>query len=72
MPKKSESQDVGQELDLRYEDAVTELEGLISKMESGKLSLEETLQSYKRGTELLKHCQKVLEQVEHQVKLFQG
>jgi exodeoxyribonuclease VII small subunit len=48
------------------------LEGLIAKMESGKLSLEDTLGSYKRGAELLKHCQKVLEQVEQQVKTFQG
>jgi exodeoxyribonuclease VII small subunit len=30
------------------------------------------LGSYKRGAELLKHCQKVLEQVEQQVKTFQG
>ena len=29
--------------DLRYEDAVAELEGLIATMESGKLSLEDTL-----------------------------
>jgi exodeoxyribonuclease VII small subunit len=41
-------------------------------MESGKLSLEDTLGAYKRGAELLKHCQKVLEQVEQQVKTFQG
>ncbi len=58
--------------DLRYEDAVSELEGLIATMESGKLSLEDTLTAYKRGAELLKHCQHVLEQVEQQVKMVQG
>jgi exodeoxyribonuclease VII small subunit len=58
--------------DLRYEDAVSELEGLIATMESGKLSLEDTLAAYKRGAELLKHCQHVLEQVEQQVKMVQG
>ena len=46
--------------------------GLIAKMESGKLSLEDTLSAYKRGADLLKHCQQVLEQVEQQVKIVQG
>jgi exodeoxyribonuclease VII small subunit len=72
MPKKSDPIENPVDPKLRYEDAVAELEGLISQMESGKFSLEETLASYKRGAELLKHCQQVLEQVEHQVKVFQG
>lgn len=57
---------------LNYEAAVAELEKLIDSMETGKLSLEETLAAYKRGAELLKHCQQVLEQVEQQVKVFEA
>lgn len=72
MPKKSDSESKTLDPQLGYEEAVAELEGLIAKMESGKLSLEDTLGSYKRGADLLKHCQKVLEQVEQQVKTFQG
>ena len=72
MPKKSDSVENSVDPKLRYEDAVGQLEVLISQMESGKFSLEETLGAYKRGAELLKHCQQVLEQVEHQVKVFQG
>ena len=72
MPKKSDSESKTLDPQLGYVEAVAELEGLIAKMESGKLSLEDTLGSYKRGAELLKHCQKVLEQVEQQVKTFQG
>ena len=53
-----------------YEDALVELEKLIADMESGKLSLEATMAAYKRGAELLKQCQQVLEQVEQQVKVF--
>jgi exodeoxyribonuclease VII small subunit len=60
------------ESSLNYEMAVAELEKLIDSMETGKLSLEETLAAYKRGAELLKHCQQVLEQVEQQVKVFEG
>jgi exodeoxyribonuclease VII small subunit len=74
--KKSESSKTGLEVqvdpDLRYEQAVKELEKLISDMESGKFSLEETLLAYQRGAALLKHCQGVLAQVEQQVRVFEA
>jgi len=74
--KKSDSQKAGLETlidpKLRYEEAVKELEKLISDMESGKFSLEETLLAYQRGAALLKHCQGVLAQVEQQVRVFEA
>ncbi|BDT79628.1 MULTISPECIES: exodeoxyribonuclease VII small subunit [Polynucleobacter] len=74
--KKSESSKSGLEVqidpDLRYEQAVKELEKLISDMESGKFSLEETLLAYQRGAALLKHCQGMLAQVEQQVRVFES
>ena len=74
--KKSESQKPGLEVqidpDLRYEQAVKELERLISDMESGTFSLEETLLAYQRGAALLKHCQGMLAQVEQQVRVFEA
>ncbi|MBT8551303.1 exodeoxyribonuclease VII small subunit [Polynucleobacter paneuropaeus] len=74
--KKSESSGTGLEVqidpNLRYEQAVKELEKLISDMESGKFSLEETLLAYQRGAALLKHCQAVLAQVEQQVRVFEA
>ena len=74
--KKSESSKSGLEVeidpDLRYEQAVKELEKLISDMESGKFSLEETLLAYQRGAALLKHCQSMLAQVEQQVRVFEA
>jgi exodeoxyribonuclease VII small subunit len=51
---------------------VQELEKLIGDMESGKLSLEETLIAYHRGTELIKKCQVLLEQVEQQIRIFEA
>ena len=57
---------------MRYEAALKELESLVMAMESGKLSLEETLAAYRRGAALLKHCQGVLAQVEQQVKVIEG
>jgi exodeoxyribonuclease VII small subunit len=74
--KKSEGQQSGLETqidpNLRYEQAVKELEKLISDMESGKFSLEETLLAYQRGAALLKHCQGMLAQVEQQVRVFEA
>ena len=74
--KKSEGQKPGLEVqidpELRYEQAVKELEKLISDMESGKFSLEETLLAYQRGAALLKHCQAMLAQVEQQVRVFEA
>jgi len=74
--KKPESSGAGLEVqidpNLRYEQAVKELEKLISDMESGKFSLEETLLAYQRGATLLKHCQAVLAQVEQQVRVFEA
>ena len=74
--KKSESSKSGLEIqidpDLRYEQAVKDLEKLISDMESGKFSLEETLLAYQRGAALLKHCQGMLAQVEQQVRVFES
>ena len=74
--KKSDGQQTGLEVqidpNLRYEQAVKELEKLISDMESGKYSLEETLLAYQRGAALLKHCQGMLVQVEQQVRVFEA
>jgi len=74
--KKSESQKPGLEVQidpaLRYEEALKELEKLISDMESGKFSLEETLLAYQRGAALLKHCHGMLAQVEQQVRVFEA
>ncbi len=73
--RKSDNQNtsLGIQIDsnLRYEQAVKELEKLISDMESGKSSLEETLLAYQRGAALLKHCQGILVQAEQQVRVFE-
>ena len=53
-----------------YESALSELEGIVSRMEDGQLTLEQSLTAYKRGAELLKFCRARLEAVEQQVKLL--
>ncbi len=54
-----------------YEEAQSELEHLVSQMESGQLPLDGLLASYRRGAQLLQFCRGRLEAVEAQVKLLE-
>ena len=53
-----------------FEQALAELEALVSQMESGQLPLEQSLAAYKRGADLLQYCQKSLADVEQQVRIL--
>jgi exodeoxyribonuclease VII small subunit len=53
-----------------FESAIAELETLVSQMESEKLPLEQSLNAYKRGAELLQICQKSLMDAEQQVRIL--
>jgi exodeoxyribonuclease VII small subunit len=54
----------------RFEAALAELEQLVASMEAGQLPLEESLSAYKRGVELLQHCQRQLEDAEQRVRIL--
>lgn len=47
--------------ELTFEAALIELETIVSKLEDGQLSLDDSLALYERGQQLSTHCQKVLE-----------
>lgn len=53
-----------------FERALDELEQLVAHMESGELSLEESLSSFERGIGLFRHCQQSLEHAELRVRLL--
>lgn len=53
-----------------FETALKELEAIVAQMESGQLPLEQSLQAYQRGSELLQFCQKSLADIEQQVRLL--
>ena len=53
---------------LTYEQAYTELEELVKKMETGGLTLEESIKAYERGTELVKLCEAELSRYEEVIK----
>ncbi len=51
-----------------FEKALAELEELVSKMEDGTLSLEESLAAFERGVKLSRACQSALRNAELRVK----
>lgn len=53
-----------------FEKALSELENLVSKLESGELSLDQSLAYFKRGVELTRHCQSMLDQAQQTVELL--
>lgn len=60
------------DLPATYEAALQELEGLVSRLESGQLPLDQLLAGYQRGAQLLKFCRDRLEAVENQIKVLEG
>jgi len=54
-----------------YEQALAELESLVSAMEGAQLPLDDLLTSYRRGAQLLAFCRSRLQAVEQQVKVLE-
>jgi exodeoxyribonuclease VII small subunit len=57
---------------LSFEAALAELEKLVAGMESGQLSLEQSLAAHKRGLELAQYCQAKLAQAQQQVQVLEA
>jgi exodeoxyribonuclease VII small subunit len=53
---------------MTYEDAVSELEAIIERIEEGQIGLEESLESYRRGAALIQRCRSLIDVAEQQVK----
>lgn len=59
MARKSDTQN--------FEKSLAELEEIVSNMEQGELSLEESLKAFEKGVKLSKDCQKALQTAEQKV-----
>lgn len=56
--------------EISFESALEELESLVEKMETGELSLEDSLAAFERGVKLTRHCQSSLKAAELKVKVL--
>lgn len=58
------------ETELSFESAMSELEALVTKIETGNLSLEDSLKEFENGIKLSRICQSALKDAEHRVKIL--
>lgn len=57
---------------LSFEEAITKLEQLVSKLEQGDVPLEEAISYFKEGMELSKLCDEKLKDVQEQMAVILG
>ena len=59
--------------ELKFEDAMEQLENIVQGLEEGELTLEESLVTFEEGMKLIKFCSEKLEEAEQKVTtLVQG
>lgn len=53
-----------------FEQALEDLERLVTVMESGNMPLEESLKAFEQGVKLTRECQQALQEAEQKVSLL--
>jgi len=56
--------------DLSFEDAIRELEHVVSQLEGSQVALEDSIKLYERGEALKKHCEDKLKKAEEKISLI--
>ena len=54
--------------EISFEDALRELEGIVTSLERGDVSLDDAITAFERGTKLKAHCQARLEEARMKVE----
>ncbi|MEA2012156.1 MAG: exodeoxyribonuclease VII small subunit [Verrucomicrobiota bacterium] len=58
------------ENDIKLEDAIAQLETIVSEMESGKLPLETSMKKFEKGIKLSDFCRKELNKAEKKIEIL--
>ena len=53
---------------MKFEDAMQQLEGLVTQLEKGDMSLDDALSAFEKGVQLHDQCQKKLREAELRVE----
>ena len=56
--------------EMKFEDAMQELEAITAKLEKGDLSLDESVSNFEEGMKLAKKCNNILEEAEKKIKVL--
>ena len=60
----------GKRKKFKFEQAISELEAIVNRLDSGDLSLEQMLEDFETGVRLVKDCQRYLEQAQKRVEML--
>ncbi|MCE5278666.1 MAG: exodeoxyribonuclease VII small subunit [Planctomycetaceae bacterium] len=55
---------------LSFEQALAQLEGIVEKIESGQVPLEQAIEMYAQGTRLVQQCRVILDAAEKKIQLL--
>ena len=56
---------------MKFEESLKELEAIVTKMEQGNLSIDESIAAFTKGIELCKNCTKELEEAKGKITILQ-
>ncbi|HIJ72326.1 MAG TPA: exodeoxyribonuclease VII small subunit [Planctomycetes bacterium] len=62
---KDEKKDI---TNLSFEEAITELTGIVDKIESGQVPLQTSIEQYEKGMALIKRCRGILQAAEKKIE----
>ncbi len=55
---------------LNLEQAMTQLQEIVEKVETGQIGLEEAIAQYENGCKLVQHCKRILENAERKIEVL--
>ena len=55
---------------MKYEETISQLEETVKQLESGKLSLEQSIEMFEKGTKLAKECYETFKNAEQKITLI--
>lgn len=58
--------------EFNYEEAIAELNTIVSKLQNGSVSLDDSLALYTRGVELAAKCDAKIKEVEQKISMVSG
>ena len=65
MAKNNEKTDLSR---MSFEQTINELTGIVSKVEQGRIPLQDSLEQYEKGMALIKHCRNILAKAEKRIE----
>jgi exodeoxyribonuclease VII small subunit len=68
--KKSSTENQSSTATPNFEESIDELQQIVSQLEAGALSLEESMAQFERGVGLLRNCYQVLEHAEQRIEIL--